>query len=77
MADEEREKAEAALNARLDAIAQRLEWISNSEARSAWVQGLAARGLHEPERDQLIKETEDVLDKLQALGGSLKFHPKA
>ncbi len=30
MADEEREKAEAALNARLDAIAQRLEWISNS-----------------------------------------------
>ena len=66
---------EEELNARLDAIHARLQWISDAEARAAWVNGLAARGILDTERERLIQETERVLDDLQAMGGSPRFKP--
>ena len=64
---------EQQLNERLTAIHKRLQWIADEEARSAWVNGLAARGVFELERDRLIEETEQILDKLTALGGLPEF----
>ena len=56
---------EKLLWARLKRIGERMSWIANEEARSAWVDGLAARGMFQPERDRLIEEVEKILDKLQ------------
>lgn len=66
---------EQELNNRLDAIHARLKWIADAEARSAWVKGLAARGIFAEERDRLIAETEKVVDALEKLGGSPEFPP--
>jgi len=51
---------------RLLAIAQRLRGISEQEAASVLVNGLAAAGIFEGERDRLIAETESILDNLNA-----------
>lgn len=50
---------------RLEHIHGRMSWIANQEARSAWVGGLAASGIFQPERDRLIAEVEKILDRLQ------------
>lgn len=51
---------------RLAAIDHRLRQISEEEAASVWVKGLAASGIHEDERDRLIAETERLLDERDA-----------
>lgn len=58
---------EEQLNARLLQIQKRLEWISDEEARSAWVKGVAAKGHFEAERDRLLDETDSILDRLRGL----------
>ncbi len=66
---------EEQLNARLDALHARLAWISNTEARAAWVNGFGANGEFDPERTRIIDEADRILDELQAAGGSPKFKP--
>lgn len=61
------------LNRRLDAIHARLAWISDAEARAAWIGGWAAQGWHNPERTRLIEQAEKVLDELEKIGGAPKF----
>jgi hypothetical protein len=60
MTDDEREQ----LDARLLAIHKRVEWITSEEARSVWMNGLAARGILDPIRTSLLDETESILDRL-------------
>ncbi len=64
------------LNSRLDAIYDRLKWISDAEYRAALVGGWAAKGWFDPEREELIKRAEKALDDLVNIGGSPRFHPK-
>ena len=64
------------LNARLDALHQRLQWITDTEARQVWIGGYGAHGEVQAERDKIIFAAEATLDALQAIGGSPKFHPK-
>jgi hypothetical protein len=68
---------EEQLNDRLDALHARLAWISNTEARAAWIGGVGAKGEFDPERTKLIEEAERALDKLKASGGSPKFKSPA
>ncbi|WP_426020777.1 hypothetical protein [Brevundimonas sp. DWR2-3-1b1] len=63
------------LNARLDALGGRLAWISNTEARAAWVNGFGANGEFNEERTKIIDQAEQILDQLQAAGGSPQFKP--
>lgn len=70
------ENLEQALNKRLDAIHDRIKWIANAEEKAAWVNGIAAQGVHDPERERLLNETDRILDELTRLGGSPKFIPK-
>ena len=49
---------------KLAEIHRRLQEISDQEAASVWVRGLAASGIHEAERDRLIEETERLLDEI-------------
>ena len=67
---------EAELNDRLDALHGRLAWISDVEARAAWINGYGSHGEFDAERDKLIAAAEAVLDALGAIGGSPKFHLK-
>jgi hypothetical protein len=60
-ADDERFRAE------IERLHMRLEWISEEEARSAMVGGVAAQGQFHPERDRIIKRTDEVLDDRAAL----------
>jgi predicted nucleotide-binding protein (sugar kinase/HSP70/actin superfamily) len=53
------------LEARLLQIHKRLQWIADTEARAAWVAGYGARGEFEDERDQLLKQAEEILTKLE------------
>ena len=62
MTEEER----AQLEVRLSHIHRRVQWIADEEARSAWVQGFAARGGLMPEKIKLLDETDSILDKLMA-----------
>jgi len=63
MADSDGERFRAEI-ARLH---KRLEWISEEEARSAMVRGVAAQGHFQPERDRIIKRTDEILDEWTAL----------
>ena len=58
---------EELLHARLKRLHERLQWIANEEARSAWVKGEAAAGIHEAERDQIIEKVERAVEELEAL----------
>ena len=60
-ADDERSRAE------IERLHKRLEWISEEEARSAMVGGAAAQGQFQPERDRIIKRTDEILDEWAAL----------
>jgi hypothetical protein len=51
------------LQAKLAYIHRRLQTISEQEAAAVWIRGLAASGIHEPERDKLIEATERLLDE--------------
>lgn len=66
---------EEKLNARLDSLAKRLQWITDTEARAAWVKGYGANGEFDEDRDRLIAQMEKVLDALEQINGSPKFHP--
>lgn len=66
---------EAFLNLLLDHIHARIAWICRAEADAAWVNGPAAHGLFDPERTRLIARAERVLDELERIGGSPRFHP--
>jgi len=66
---------EAQLNDRLDRLYERLQWISDREARAAWIQGYGSNGEFDAERDRLITKLEDTLDELQKIGGTPRFHP--
>ncbi|CAA7615448.1 hypothetical protein MTBSS4_130002 [Magnetospirillum sp. SS-4] len=52
---------------RLAAIHQRVQWMADEEARSAWVNGPAAQGMYLDEKERLIDEAERVLDALEAI----------
>lgn len=67
---------EAQINQRLHHIHQRLEQIAAIEAKASLVRGRGSNGEFDPERQRLIDETERLLDELQAIGGSPKYHPK-
>jgi hypothetical protein len=58
------ERRKNKLEARLLAIHQRMAWIANEEARSAWLKGAAAQGHFLDEKERLIDETDRILDKL-------------
>jgi hypothetical protein len=60
-ADEEKFRGE------IERLHKRLEWISEEEARSSSVGGLAAQGYFQPERDRIIKRTDEVLDEWATL----------
>lgn len=64
------------LNKLLDNIHSHIEWIANKEARAAWVGGFGANGELDAQRKTLLIQAEDILKKLEAIGGSPKFHPK-
>lgn len=49
---------------RLKHIHDRIAWIADQEARSAWVKGWAADGHLDPERQRLIEEADTILEKL-------------
>ncbi len=56
------EIGDEALEARLTQIKVRLQWISDLEAESAKVGGLAAQGMFLDEGDLLARETDMILD---------------
>jgi hypothetical protein len=56
---------EAVLNARLDQIHKRVQWMADEEARSAWVNGVAAQGGFWPKKLKLLDETDRILDELE------------
>lgn len=64
------------LNQRLQALHHRLQWITDTEARAAWIDGFGAHGEFDNERTKIIAAAEAVLGALQAMGGSVKFAPK-
>lgn len=68
---------EAAINQRLAQIQQRLADIAAMECASALAggKGRAAQGHFDPERTRLIAESDDLLDEMEAIGGSLIFRP--
>jgi hypothetical protein len=53
------------LLSKLAAIHQRVQWMADEEARSAWAGGLAARGIFLDEKERLIDEAERILDELE------------
>ena len=53
----------------LATILARLQWIDDDDARSDWVKCFVAKGVDENEWARLIWLTEDVLDKLETIGG--------
>ncbi|WP_428929718.1 hypothetical protein [Marinibacterium sp. SX1] len=63
MADTDDEK----FHAEIERLHKRLEWISEEEARSALVGGIAAQGSFQPERDRIIQRTDELLDEWTAL----------
>jgi hypothetical protein len=45
----------------------RLQWIADQEARGAWTRSGAADGRFGPEREKLIAEADQILDRLEKL----------
>lgn len=64
------------LNQRLQALHHRLQWITDTEARAAWINGFGAQGEFDSERTKIIAAAEAVLDALQAMGGRVNYTPK-
>lgn len=57
---------EAQIQARLTQIHNRIQWLADTEARAAWVNGAAADGRFWPEKLKLLDEADALLDKLEA-----------
>ena len=55
-----------AIDQMLRTIHDRVQWIADVEARSAWVNGIAANGALLPEKIRLLEQAERILDRLQA-----------
>lgn len=55
------------LMSRLAQIHQRVQWMADEEARSAWVNGAAANGLFFDEKERLLNEADRVLGELERL----------
>jgi hypothetical protein len=55
------------INGRLSDLHKRLQDIATLEGNSAAVGGVAAQGHFEAERDRIIKETDALLDRWEAL----------
>lgn len=58
------EELERLLMMRLQHIHEQVQWMANEEARSAWVQGWAARGGFSKKKIRLIDEADKILRKL-------------
>lgn len=54
-------------HAEIERLHKRLEWTSEEEACSVMVGGLAVQGHFQPERDRIIKRTDEMLDEWAAL----------
>lgn len=67
---------EAQINNRLGQIHRRLDDIAAIEANAARVGGYGSKGEFDLERQRLIEETDCLLDKLAAIGGTLPFEPR-
>ncbi len=50
---------------RLGAIHQRIQWMADEEAASAWFNGLAARGVFMDEKLRLLDEADRILDAIE------------
>lgn len=66
---------EQQITTRLADIHARLAWIANREAQAAWVNGIGAHGEFSAEHARLTAETDQLLDQLKAIGGTLPFDP--
>lgn len=66
---------EEQIRSRLHHIHTRLAWIAKQEAKAARYGGFGARGEFSEEHARLIAETDQLLDLLKALGGTLLFNP--
>lgn len=64
---------EEQITTRLAHIHTRLSWIADREAQAARFNGIGARGEFSEEHARLTAETDDLLDQLKALGGTLPF----
>lgn len=58
------EKTPEQIMKRLRDIHDRIQWMADQEASSAWVKGWAADGHLWAEKERLIGETERLLDQL-------------
>lgn len=56
---------EQKLLARLKAIHERVQWMADEEARSAWFGGLAAQGHFIKDKERLLDEADRILDDLE------------
>ncbi|TNC46498.1 hypothetical protein FHG66_18930 [Rubellimicrobium rubrum] len=65
--NEEDQAKEDRIRTRIDAITHRLQKIAAMEGDAVWVGGLAARGVFEAERDRLISENEELLERWESL----------
>ena len=67
MADTDRE---ARLMARLASIHERIQWMADEESRSAWVKGEAAQSAFLDEKEKLIDEAEQIIERLRQAGSN-------
>lgn len=65
---------EEQIRSRLHHIHTRLAWIAEKEAKAAPYGGFGARGEFSAEHTRLTTETDQLLDQLKALGGTLPFN---
>lgn len=65
---------EEQINTRLAQIHARLAWIAEREAKAAQFGGIGARGEFSDEHALLTAETDELLDQLKTIGGTLPFH---
>lgn len=66
---------EQQIRSRLHQIHTRLTWIAKREAKAARFGGIGAKGEFSEEHARLTAETDQLLDQLKALGGTLLFNP--
>lgn len=65
MIDDDRE---ARLIARLGAIRERVEWMTDFEARSEWVGVRAAHGDLIVQKERLVEDVEHALNQIERIG---------
>lgn len=65
---------EEQIRSRLQQIHARHAWIAEREANAAWCGGYGARGEFSAEHTRLTTETDQLLNQLKALGGTLPFN---